>query len=108
MKSRYNYMTESNYGFDSVIDDSYPDPLSLNYLKFNIQSGIPPMVKNIDLTNVQRFWKLPIEVYGKAELDDIVLTLNGVEHRNFLEVGDTILFPAEQDIDSSFRKSNNK
>lgn len=107
MKSRYNYMTESDYGFDSVIDDSYPDPLSLNYLKFNVQSGIPPMVKAIDLSNIQRFWKLPIEVYGKAELDDIVLTLNGIEHKNFLEVGDKILFPSEQDIDSSFRKDSN-
>ena len=106
MKSRYDYMTESDYGFDTTIDDSYPDPLSLNYLKFNIQSGIPPVLETMNLSNIQRFWKLSQKAYGKVELDDIVLTLNGIEHRNFLKVGDKVMFPSEQDIDNSFRKNN--
>lgn len=98
-------MTGSENTFDEYIDDVYPDPLSLNYLNFSITSGNMPVSQKLNMSNIQRLWKIPIQLYGRAELDDIVLTLNGVEHRNFLQVGDELLFPDEVDIDRSFTES---
>lgn len=88
---------------DEVSGSAYPDPLSLNYLNFNWGENLPK--KDIMRDNkIIFFWKEAEMCYGEAAWDDIVLTLNGVSHRNFLQVGDVIYFPTSADIKKSFKK----
>lgn len=98
MKTRYDFMKAG-----SVKDEDgayYPDVLTLNYNVFTARQALTP----IELTDVDidKFWWTTQKVLGTAEYDDVVLTLNGVPHRNFLEEGQIIFFPAVSDIESSF------
>jgi len=99
--SRYDFMKEGSVQ-DEITGSLYPDPLSINYLNFQI-SSIP--VKDVMSDDkIISFWEEAQLYYGKACWDDVVLTLNGVSHRNFLKSGDEIYFPKEEDIKSSFVK----
>jgi hypothetical protein len=101
MKSRYNYMEEGSVR-DSVSGDFYPDPLTLNYHNFQMNSN--PIPKELSETDIARFWVVAHQAYGVAELDDMILGLNGIPHKNLLKDGDIIYIPSRDDIDASFRK----
>lgn len=99
--SRYDFMKAGN-SQDSKTGAYYPDPLTLNYNNFSM-SSIPYQDVMTD-EKIRFFWKEAYEVYGASVLDDVVLTLNGVPHKNLLNPGDKILFPSAQDIASSYSK----
>lgn len=100
-QSRYDFMKEGTV-HDEVTGSLYPDPLSMNYLDFNM-TDVP--VKDVMTDDkIISFWEEAQLFYGKACWDDVVLTLNGVSHRNFLRSGDKIYFPKEDDIRRSFAK----
>ncbi len=100
MFSRYDFMTEGVVADE--IGRKYPDPLSLNYL--NIKVSSQPTAIRLSETDTVSFWNTTSKVYGTSQLDDIVLTINGVPHRNFLKIGDKIYFPSQEDIKRSFTK----
>ena len=87
---------------DEIIGSNYPDALSINYL--NIKLSSKPGAKRVTESDCVSFWNTVSGFYGGCFYDDIVLTINGVPHRNFLENGDKIYFPAEKDIKKSFAK----
>ena len=105
MKSRYDYMKE---GRVTDIDNSFfPDPLSLNYVAFSPQHALDAVDLSTD--GVKKFWWVTHQQYGKPTfLDDVILTLNGVVHKNTLKAGQIIYFPAEEDIERSFNGDNNQ
>lgn len=93
-------MKEGNV-LDEVTQTTYPDPLSLNYASLRLEKDIPSQ----DVMSGNRitfFWKEAEKFYGVAGYDDIVLSLNNIPHRNFLNEGDTIYFPDLEDIKNSF------
>lgn len=87
---------------DEVTGSYYPDPLSLNFSDFKI--GSLPVRDKMSQTKIMFFWKEANDFYGQPCWDDMVLTLNGIPHKNFLEVGDELYFPVEDDILNSFNK----
>lgn len=87
---------------DEVDSCSYPDPLSFNLNNFSL-SQKPEPVELTDIS-INKFWMTTYEQYGVCEYDDIVLSLNGVAHRNFLKEGQVILFPVLNDIGGSFSR----
>lgn len=99
--TRYDFMKVGN-SQDSKTGSYYPDPLSLNYVNFNMTSI--PYQDVMSEEKIRFFWKETCEVYGSAIFDDVVLTLNGIPHKNLLNPGDKILFPSVQDITSSYSK----
>lgn len=101
MKSRYDFMREGSY-IDERTNSAFPDPLSLNYLEFNMTEI--PLEDSLTDSKIVYFWKEAENVYGAPIYDDIVLTLNGNSHRNFLKTKDSILFPVRRDIERSFSK----
>jgi len=99
VNSRYTFMKPG-----SVTDEdgsAFPDPLTLNYNNFVASETLTP----IELTEVgiQYFWREVGLIYGTPELDDVVLTLNGIPHINFLDDEDIILVPSQNDIINSYR-----
>ena len=99
MKSRYDYMQPSSVR-DPESGDFFPDPLTLNYHAFTLTTS--PTAVELSTSQIEFFWKTTESQLGTAELDDVVLALNAIPHRNFLQAGDSILFPSVQDIEASF------
>lgn len=101
MKSRYNFM-KASIEEDSVDQNNYPDPLTLNYHEFELKEGVEAIeLRDVDIL---QFWNLIHKKYGTAEYDDIVLELNNIPHKNFLNPGDVIYIPSVRDIERSFIK----
>ena len=100
--SRYDFM-EPGQTPDEVNGSMYPDPLTLNYNRFQMTEL--PAKNNLTSLDIIYLWKESQDYYGKACWDDMVLTLNGIPHRNFLEPGDALYYPTESDIISSFNKT---
>ena len=97
--SRYDYMTEG-VTQDEELGSYYPDPLSLNYLNLKL-SDIPDRDVMTD-SKIIYFWNEANSAYGVPYYDDIVLTINGISHKNFLNPGDIIYFPKLDDIKESY------
>lgn len=99
--SRYDYMSEGSTS-DEILGSYYPDPLTLNYNNLKLTS-IP---KNNKLTaqDIIYMWREVEDMYGIASYDDMVLTLNGISHKNFLTAGQKVYFPTIEDINNSFSK----
>ena len=49
------------------------------------------------------FWKEVYDIYGVCGYDDIILTINGVPHKNLLETGDIIYFPDKEYLISKLK-----
>ena len=71
MTSRYDFMKESEQR-DEKTGTCYPDPLTLNYLGFQM-SAVPTKDVMTD-SKVMFFWKEMYRKYGECAYDDIVLT----------------------------------
>ncbi len=97
MESRYSFMKQSKYKDES--GDYFPDPTTLNYSDLEATN-----IKSIELTELscEKFWSLLPSVFGVYELDDILLSINRVPHRNMLKPGDIIFAPTVEDIRKSF------
>jgi hypothetical protein len=100
--NRYDFMTSGTVA-DSKTGSLYPDPLSLNYLGFKMSEL--PTKKTVSIKEAEEPWRMSLDVYGRATYEDVVLTLNGVSHSNFLKEGDTLYFPREEDLTNSFNVS---
>ena len=81
----------------------YPDPLTLNYNVF--KSTEKPGIVELDTGNIERMWLLVAGYYGTAEYDDMLLSLNGIPHKNLLKEGSVFFIPTITDLESSFRKA---
>lgn len=103
--NRYNFMSPGVVK-DEYTGNNFPDPLSLNYLEIRMHDR--PISTTLTEQETMHFWGTAYDIYGAAHLDDIVLTLNGVPHTNFLNAGDTIYFPLEDDLRRSFFKERRK
>lgn len=99
--SRYDYMTSSLVK-DTATGNFYPDPLSLTY--FDLQLSSTPVRRRVTPNSGLHFWQDTVDVYGDAALSDIILSINNIPHKNFLKPGDTLYFPAIEDIQKSFKK----
>lgn len=103
MKTRYDFMNEGTVK-DTQNDSYYPDPLTLNYLMFQLVDL--PKKDILTSEKIIKLWHEAEIIYGSAQWDDIVLTLNGISHKNFLKNDDELLFPSEDDIVNSFTKTS--
>lgn len=99
--SRYDYMTQG-VTTDEVSGSLYPDPLSLNYNELSLTAL--PEKATLSAQDIIFMWREVEDIYGIASYDDMVLTLNGIPHRNFLTPGHQMYFPSLNDIETSFAK----
>jgi len=99
--SRYDFMKEGAV-IDEITESAWPDPLTLNYHDFEISTL--PSEDILSDSKIMFLWMEAERIYGKACWDDMVLTLNGIPHKNFLNAGDKLYFPSENDIIKSFTK----
>lgn len=115
MITRYNLLKASK-AID-IDNDEFPDPLSLNYREILKTFFIPPLQIDIDENFIDLPYLLIYSYYstkenivcsdekGQVFLDDIILDLNNVKHKDALNDGDKIVFPDSSEL-SSFINSN--
>lgn len=100
IRSRYDFMSASSVQ-DPVDGMLWPDPLTLNYNVFKT-SERPDMIE-LGSHDIEQLWLLASKYYGNAEYDDVLLSLNGIAHKNMLKEGDVLYIPVLSDITTSFR-----
>lgn len=81
---------------DTVDQDPYPDPLSVNYN--NTQMSTLPKLRTLSSVDLTRFWVYMLKHYEIAEADDVLLTLNNVPYLGMLEPGDEIYLVSKDDL----------
>ena len=89
-------MTQSKKAIDSFDNQPYPDPLSINYKNTQLTS-IPEYIE-IDQNYIEHFWTLMYNVYGRQDMDDILLALNNVPYIGALTPGDKIFLIKDTDL----------
>ena len=95
MQSRYDYFNESK-----VLDidgQTWPDPLSIDYNTGKL-SKIPTHYK-ITIRDLQRFWVCMHEQYGRTDLDDLWLNINGIPYLMTLQPNDVIFKVVPEDLE---------
>jgi hypothetical protein len=95
MESRYDLMSKSTIT-DSEDNVAYPDPLSVNWNDFTLSSS--PYLKTLQERFIHRPWLLTYQMYEVSHWDDILLTLNNIPYKEYLEAGDDFFIPTAQDI----------
>jgi len=110
MITRYDLMNESTA--TDIDNDSFPDILSINY-KEVLESNefiVPPLQIDIDEMFINKPYLFIYTYYsnkpevtimdskGQVYLDDIILDINNVKHRDALVDGDRILFPDANEL----------
>ena len=100
MKHIYQCMKESHIK-DST-GNNYPDVLTCGISDFNVNSGY--LYYTLLETDINRFDLLMNFFYNTTDYDDIILMLNGV-YKNDLQVGDIIIIPNLDNINSFFERN---
>jgi len=96
MKSRYDYMEESRIQ-DPEDNDFYADVLTLSYDR-GILTQIPTMHR-VTGPDLCKFWKLMYDKYNVAEMDDVLLNINGFPYLGMLKPGDELYLVKDSDLD---------
>jgi hypothetical protein len=100
--NRYDFIEPSNT-IDEATGNVYPDPLSISY--FDLKPTVNPSRRVMTVHSANNFRLEAWEVYKGDYADDLLLTLNGIPHKNFIKAGDVIYYPALDDIKRSFGKN---
>lgn len=88
MLSRYDYMRESK-----VVDidgEKFPDPLTIDYTGPTKNLSRLPGVITLDTQNIKKLWLAFYKATEELAGDDILYSVNGIEHIGLLEPEDTI------------------
>lgn len=88
MKSRYDYMRPSTV--EDIDGQQFPDPLTINYQAAIDNYGIIPSIYEFSLTDLKKLWVTYYKETGRLDLDDVLYSINGIEHVGLLEPGDQL------------------
>lgn len=95
MVSRYDFLAPS-VQVDPYDLEQWPDPLSINWNQFQITTA--PKYYRLTEDDSDRIWAVMAYFYGSCEYDDIILILNNVSYRMFLNPGDILFIPEKEDV----------
>ncbi len=83
--------------------EDYKDIFSSNLEKFVFDKN--PTEYTIKTMDVQNFANLMTKLYGRSDVDDIVLSANNISHVGDLNAGDIIFLPDLQDVQAFYNKN---
>lgn len=96
-RSRYALMSPSNV-LDEQTGEAYPDILSIDFSTLEFTS-VPRQIR-IRPQHIDKFFNLHRDVYGTFNGDDILLELNIVPHKEYLEPGMSLYCPSSRDYNA--------
>ena len=95
MKSRYTFMKESSV-IDKEDQQQYPDPLSISYNNYKPYYEL--ISHEMTSTDLAKIFNMMQREYGVQELDDVLLSYNGVPYIGMLEPGNSIYLLKIEDL----------
>lgn len=97
MKSRYDYMRPS------IVEDEdgqqFPDPLTINYQAAIDKYNAMPQAYTLSQLDLKKLWVKYYRETTKLDEDDILYSINGIEHVGLLEPGDSIYVFNPEDVE---------
>lgn len=107
MRSRYDYMKSSTV--EDVDGMQFPDPLTINYQAAIDNFNAIPDSYTLSAVDLKKLWVAYYKQTGKTEEDDILYSINGIEHVGLLEPEDRIyLYDPERVEQFNFKNLNSK
>lgn len=103
MHSRYDLMRESVV--EDIDGEHFPDPLTINYQRALDSLRKLPESYTLNRYDLKKLWKKYYLETGKLEDDDILYSLNGVEHVGLFEPGD-FLYKFNTDLVEQYEFKN--
>lgn len=97
MKSRYDYMRASVV--EDIDGNQFPDPLTVDYQSVIRKSHYLPGTMTLSRVDLKKFWVKYYKETNLQELDDVLLSVNGVEHFGVLEPGDSLYLFNTEDVE---------
>lgn len=88
MVSRYDYMRTSNV--EDIDGEQYPDPLTIDYQSVVEHTTGVPRSFTLSLPDLKKLWVKHYKETNRTEMDDVLYSVNGIEHVGVLEPEDTI------------------
>lgn len=98
MRSRYDKMRPSTV--EDIDGQQFPDPLTIDYQSAIRNYGVLPGIHEITPLDLKKLWLMWYRETGKTDLDDILYSINGVEHVGVLEPGDQLYMYDPEQVDS--------
>jgi hypothetical protein len=95
MTSRYDFMTASSVTDNN--EDVFPDVASLNYAD-GLFTRIPTYYRMSE-PELLKFWLYMWDTYGRAEMDDVLLNINGIPYLGALQPGSVLFNVDVADLD---------
>lgn len=98
--NRYDYMKSSN-----VCDtdgETWPDPLSIRYNNIKLTT-LPRTLNNgkgASAADIAKFWYTMYRYYGTSDLDDVLLSVNGIKYIGDLHLGENLAMLDMKDLES--------
>ncbi len=75
---------------EDIDGNQYPDPLTINYQGVIDNCSSYPPGFTLTAVDLKRLWVRYYKETGKTEMDDVLYSVNGIEHVGVLEPGDVI------------------
>lgn len=88
MKSRYDYMRSSIV--EDIDGQQFPDPLTINYQAAIDKYNAVPNAHELNFTDLKKLWVMYFKLTDRLDMDDVLYSINGIEHVGELEPGDKI------------------
>lgn len=94
--TRYDLMQTSSTQYDTKDRQPWPDPLTVDYTKFQFTE--PPYNFAVDDTFLFYPYMACSAIYGEAENEDIILSVNKVPHISLMQIEQVIKLPVKKDL----------
>lgn len=78
--------------------EQFPDPLTINYQAAIDSANSVPGAHEVTFMDLKKLWLMYYKETGKLELDDVLYSINGIEHVGELEPGDIIYMYSPEDV----------
>lgn len=75
---------------EDIDGDQFPDPLTINYQSAIEEYELLPSIHKITLMDIRKLWLMYYKETDKVEMDDVLYSINGVEHVGELEPDDLL------------------
>ena len=88
--NRYDFMKSSDQC--DTDGETWPDPLSIRYnnIKLTTMPRSLNSGKGASAADIAKFWYTMYKYYGTSDLDDVLLSVNGIKYIGDMHLGDSL------------------
>jgi len=97
---------ETSDVIDEETGEAFPDILTADYASFRFSRS--PTRYRLKPQDIDKFFNLHKRVYGSYNGDDILLDLNLIPHRTYMETGSLVFLPSTRDMEEFIKSKTSQ